>query len=36
MKCHVVWVIKYRRKILSPGMCSYLRKVIPKLLRSLP
>lgn len=35
-KYHIVWVTQYRRKILNPGMCSYLRKVIPKLLRSLP
>ncbi|HHC6670909.1 TPA: transposase, partial [Vibrio parahaemolyticus] len=25
-KYHIVWVTKYRRKILNPGMCSYLRK----------
>uniref|UniRef100_UPI0012696DB1 transposase n=1 Tax=Vibrio owensii TaxID=696485 RepID=UPI0012696DB1 len=35
-KYHVVWVTKFRRKILNSGMCSYLRKVMPKLLRSLP
>ncbi|AXT69831.1 transposase [Vibrio metschnikovii] len=35
-KYHIVWVTKYRRKILNPGMCSYLRKIMPKLLRSLP
>ncbi|MFM2591624.1 IS200/IS605 family transposase [Vibrio harveyi] len=35
-KYHIVWVTRYRRKILNPSMCSYLRKVMPKLLRSLP
>ncbi|AUW04398.1 hypothetical protein C1N51_12120 [Vibrio campbellii] len=35
-KYHVVWVTEYRRKILNPGMCDYLRKVMSKLLRSLP
>ena len=33
---HVVWVCKYRRRILKPGVCDYLRKVLPKLLRSTP
>ncbi|MEZ8772802.1 MULTISPECIES: IS200/IS605 family transposase [Vibrio] len=32
-KYHVVWVTKYCRQTLNPGMCSYLRKVMPKLLR---
>ncbi len=36
MKYHIVWVTKYYRKILNPDMCSYLRKVMSKLLRSLP
>ena len=33
---HVVWVCKYRRKILKPGVCSYIRKTFPGLLRGLP
>ena len=33
---HVVWVSKYRRRILKPGVCTYLQKVLPKLLRSMP
>ena len=33
---HVVWVCKYRRRVLIPGVCEYLRKVMPKLLRSMP
>jgi len=33
---HVVWVCKYRRKILKPGVCSYIRKALPGLLRGMP
>ena len=33
---HVVWVGKYRRRALKPGVCTYLQKVLPKLLRSMP
>ncbi|MGE0472870.1 MAG: IS200/IS605 family transposase [Nitrospirales bacterium] len=33
---HVVWVCKYRRRILNPGVCSYLKWLLPKLLRSMP
>ncbi|WP_460213869.1 IS200/IS605 family transposase [Geovibrio sp. ADMFC3] len=36
LKYHVVWVCKYRRKILKPGVCSYIRKTLPSLLRSMP
>jgi putative transposase len=36
LQYHVVWVCKYRRRILNPGICGYLRKVLPKLLRSMP
>ena len=36
LQYHVVWVCKYRRRILNPGVCGYLRKVLPKLLRSMP
>jgi len=32
---HVVWVCKYRRKILKPGVCSYIRKTLPGLLRGM-
>ncbi|HHE0536839.1 TPA: IS200/IS605 family transposase [Vibrio parahaemolyticus] len=35
-KYHIVWVTKYRQKILNPAMYSYLQKIMPKLLRSLP
>jgi putative transposase len=33
---HIVWVCKYRRKILKPGVCSYIRKTLPGLLRGMP
>ena len=36
LQYHVVWVCKYRRKILKPGVCSYIRKVLPALLREMP
>ena len=36
LQYHVVWVCKYRRRILNPGMCGYIRKILPKLLRSMP
>ena len=36
LEYHVVWVCKYRRRILKPGVCGYLRKVIPALIRSMP
>lgn len=36
LQYHVVWVCKYRRKILKPGVCSYIRKTLPGLLREMP
>ena len=36
LQYHVVWVSKYRRRTLKPGVCTYLQKVLPKLLRSMP
>lgn len=36
LQYHAVWVCKYRRRILRPGVCEYLRKVLEKLLRSKP
>ncbi|HAT84904.1 MAG TPA: IS200/IS605 family transposase [Rhizobiales bacterium] len=36
LQYHVVWVCKYRRKILKPGVCSYIRKTLPGLLRAMP
>ena len=36
LQYHVVWVCKYRRKILKPGVSSYIRKTLPGLLRGMP
>ena len=36
LEYHVVWVSKYRRKVLNPGVEGYVRKMMPKLLRSMP
>ena len=36
LQYHVVWVCKYRRRVLNPGVCGYLRKVLAKLLKSIP
>ena len=36
LKYHVVWVSKYRRKILNPGLSKYIQKVLQSELRSLP
>ncbi len=36
LQYHVVWVCKYRRRVLKPNMCSYLRRVLPALMRSMP
>jgi putative transposase len=36
LEYHIVWICKYRRRILNPGVCGYIRKILPKLLRSLP
>ena len=36
LKYHVVWVCKYRSRILKPGVCSYIRKMLPHLLKSIP
>ena len=33
---HVVWIPKYRRRILNPGVKGYLEKLFPKVLESLP
>ena len=36
LQYHVVWVCKYRRRILKPGVAEYLRKVLMVLLRQMP
>ena len=36
LEYHIVWVCKYRRSILNSGLCEYIKKLLPKLLRSMP
>jgi putative transposase len=36
LKYHIVWVCKYRRRILKPGVTQYLEKTLRGLLRSMP
>ena len=36
LEYHIVWVCKYRRRVLNPGVCEYIRRILPKLLRSMP
>ena len=33
---HVVWIPKYRRRILNPGVRTYLVKLFPKILATMP
>ena len=33
---HVVWIPKYRRRILNPGVKGYLNRLFPKVMRSMP
>ena len=33
---HIVWITKYRRRILKPGLVSYLEKMIPGMKRVMP
>ena len=32
---HMVWITKYRRRILNPGVRTYLGKLFPKIVRSM-
>ena len=36
LEYHIVWVCKYRRRILKPGMTSYIEKLLHGLLRNMP
>jgi len=36
LQYHIVWVCKYRRRILKPGVREYLEKVLTGLLRQMP
>lgn len=33
---YIVWIPKYRRRILNPGVKGYLQGLFPKVMRSLP
>jgi putative transposase len=33
---HIVWIPKYRRRILNPGVRGYLSKLLPKVLKKMP
>ena len=33
---HVIWIPKYRRRILNPGLATYLHRLFPKILREMP
>ena len=33
---HVVWIPKYRRRILNPGVKGYLSKLFPKIMKGMP
>ncbi len=33
---HIVWIQKYRRRILNPGVRGYISKLFPKVLRGMP
>ncbi len=33
---HIVWIAKYRRRILNPGVRGYLAKLFPKAVRQMP
>ena len=36
LEYHIVWVCKYRRKVLKPALEETLRQLLPHLLRSMP
>ena len=33
---HIVWITKYRRRILNPGVKGYLSKLFPKVMKGMP
>ena len=33
---HIVWIPKYRRRVLNPGVKGYLKKIFSKLLQEMP
>ena len=36
LQYHVIWVCKYRRKILNAGVVEFMGKILVKLLKSMP
>ncbi|MDD5544931.1 MAG: IS200/IS605 family transposase [Acidobacteriia bacterium] len=33
---HIVWIPKYRRRILNPGVANFVKKLFPKILEQMP
>ena len=33
---HIVWIPKYRRRILNPGVKGYIHKLLPRVMRKMP
>jgi len=33
---HIIWIPKYRRRILNPGVKGYLVKLFPKIIKGMP
>jgi putative transposase len=33
---HIVWILKYRRRILNPGVRGYVSELFPKVLKEMP
>jgi len=33
---HIVWITKYRRRILNPGVRGYISKLFPKIMKEMP
>ena len=33
---HIIWIPKYRRRILNPGVKGYLIKILPNILEAMP
>ena len=33
---HIIWIPKYRRRILNPGVEGYLAKILPNVLETMP
>jgi len=33
---HIIWIPKYRRRILNPGVRGYLAKILPNVLETMP